>query len=123
MLLQIKIGVAPVNLIMEECAKEQLQLLAAAPRATPSAPQLEHHDALSHVGRGGVALVMGSEGLGLSPAVLRECSAISLPMSNDIESLNVAAAGAILMHLLSGQLGPTVLEAAALICKHKKHSA
>lgn len=53
----------------------------------------------------GVSLVLGSEGQGLSENVLRECTAVSIPMIGDMESLNVAAAGAILMWALSGRAG------------------
>ncbi len=52
-----------------------------------------------------VSLVLGSEGQGLSESVLRECTAVSIPMIGDMESLNVAAAGAIFMWALSGGAG------------------
>ncbi|GLC77281.1 hypothetical protein PLESTF_001914900 [Pleodorina starrii] len=56
---------------------------------------------------GGVALVLGSEGSGLSPAVRRMCSRVSVPMEGAMESLNVGVAGAILMFALSS--GPPQL--------------
>jgi tRNA G18 (ribose-2'-O)-methylase SpoU len=47
---------------------------------------------------GGIALVMGNEGWGLPSAVVEACDeAVMLPMSGDVDSLNVAAAGAIMM--------------------------
>jgi TrmH family RNA methyltransferase len=52
-----------------------------------------------------VSLVLGSEGQGLSESVLQECTAVSIPMIGDMESLNVAAAGAIFMWALSGRAG------------------
>ena len=51
--------------------------------------------------RTNVALVMGSEGQGLSQVMLQDCTAVSLPMTDGMESLNVSAAGAIFMALLS----------------------
>jgi len=50
----------------------------------------------------GVCLVLGSEGRGLSPAVLDAADAsVAIPMPGGLESLNVGAAGAILMYALS----------------------
>ena len=65
-----------------------------------------------HVGGGGldvlqrlsdvhVSLVVGSEGQGLSEAMRRECRLVSIPMSDEMESLNVATAASILMCFLS----------------------
>lgn len=43
-------------------------------------------------------IVFGSEGGGLSPAVLNACdAAFSLPMKNDVDSLNVASASAVFL--------------------------
>lgn len=46
------------------------------------------------------ALVFGNEGQGLSLESRQLCRRISIPISSQVESLNVAAAGAILMYLL-----------------------
>lgn len=48
-----------------------------------------------------VCLVLGSEGQGLSATALDVCSSISVPMDGDMESLNVAVAGGILMFALT----------------------
>jgi 23S rRNA (guanosine2251-2'-O)-methyltransferase len=49
--------------------------------------------------RGAVALVLGSEGKGLRPRVAKACDAlVFLPHRGRVESLNVSAAGAILMY-------------------------
>lgn len=66
------------------------------------------NNALAELANARISLVLGSEGQGLSPAVLRECQPVSIPMIGDMESLNVAAAGAILMWALSGSAGALV---------------
>jgi len=48
------------------------------------------------------ALVLGNEGNGLTEFARSHCNAtVSLPMKNNIESLNVSVAGSILMYLLA----------------------
>lgn len=48
---------------------------------------------------GGVALVFGAEGKGVRPLVRRTCDAtISIPLQNDVESLNVSVAAAVMMY-------------------------
>ena len=68
--------------------------------------------ALSKLANANVSLVLGSEGQGLSSEVLRECQPVNIPMLGDMESLNVAAAGAILMWALSGSAGALVSDLA-----------
>ena len=54
--------------------------------------------------RGPIALVVGSEGHGLSPAVRRRCDLfVRLPMRGSIGSLNAAVAGSILLFEVLGQ--------------------
>lgn len=48
-----------------------------------------------------VCLVLGTEGAGLSEAVLQHAAPIAVPMTGHMESLNVGVAGAILMFALS----------------------
>jgi len=48
----------------------------------------------------GLCLVMGSEGQGLSEEVAAACQPVEIPMSGDMESLNVGVAGGILMFAL-----------------------
>lgn len=53
--------------------------------------------------RGGVVLVLGSEGRGLRPRVAATCDGlISLPLRGRIESLSVSAAAAILLYAAAG---------------------
>jgi 23S rRNA (guanosine2251-2'-O)-methyltransferase len=54
--------------------------------------------------RGPIALVVGSEGHGLSPAVRRRCDLfVRLPMRGAIGSLNAAVAGSVLLFEVVGQ--------------------
>ena len=56
--------------------------------------------------RGKVALIVGGEGAGLPGAVTSNCHAlVSIPMAARVESLNVAAAGAILIYAARRQRG------------------
>ncbi len=48
-----------------------------------------------------VAIALGSEGPGLSATAFSQCDVIArIPMANDVDSLNVAAAGAVALHAL-----------------------
>jgi tRNA G18 (ribose-2'-O)-methylase SpoU len=52
---------------------------------------------------GGVAFLLGAEGLGLSDAALAASDfVVSIPMADKVDSLNVATAAAIAFHALSG---------------------
>jgi tRNA G18 (ribose-2'-O)-methylase SpoU len=52
---------------------------------------------------GRVAVVLGTEGDGLSPAALARCdSAVRIPMAPGVDSLNVAAASAVVFYALTG---------------------
>jgi tRNA G18 (ribose-2'-O)-methylase SpoU len=54
-------------------------------------------------------IVMGSEGMGISPAVLASCDeAVASPMQNDVDSLNVGTAGAIFLYEAFRQRSHTV---------------
>jgi 23S rRNA (guanosine2251-2'-O)-methyltransferase len=56
--------------------------------------------------RGPVAIVVGSEGQGLGPAVRRRCDAVlRIPMRGQVGSLNAAVAGSILLYEASSQRG------------------
>ena len=63
--------------------------------------------------RGPIALVIGSEGHGLSPAVRRRCDLfVRIPMRGAIDSLNAAVAGSILLFEVLGQRGEPAAAAA-----------
>jgi 23S rRNA (guanosine2251-2'-O)-methyltransferase len=56
--------------------------------------------------RGPVAIVVGSEGRGLGPAVRRRCDLlVRIPMHGRIDSLNAAVAGSILLYEAAAQRG------------------
>lgn len=57
---------------------------------------------------GKICLVIGGEANGISDEVMRECDAtVSIPMSGNIESLNAAVSGAVLMYELLRQKNRT----------------
>ena len=68
-----------------------IRAVAAVPRGGLDPDAIDWH--------GKVAIVLGSEGAGLPDEVTRNCHAlVSIPMAARVESLNVAAAGAILVY-------------------------
>lgn len=72
---------------------ERLKPLLADLEGTPlDAVQLE----------GGVALVMGNEARGVSEEAKQQCTAVTIPMPGEMESLNVSIAGSIMMYVLGG---------------------
>lgn len=59
---------------------------------------------LDRVARGGrIAIVLGPEGPGLSPTILRRCRPVGIPMSGGFDSLNVAVASGIALHYFTRQ--------------------
>jgi len=55
---------------------------------------------------GGIALVLGAEGKGLRPLVRRACDdAVAIPLSGQVESLNVSVAAALLLYEARRQRG------------------
>ena len=71
--------------------------LALDPRAVPV-------DDPAIIGAEKLALVLGSEGDGLAPATLARCDATAIiPMAPGVDSLNVAAAGAVAFWVVRGR--------------------
>jgi TrmH RNA methyltransferase len=74
--------------------RKSYRIIGAAPESGESA--------MKPVGGKPAALVLGNEERGLDPNVLAACDAIAtIPGSGRVQSLNVAAAAAILIHALS----------------------
>lgn len=71
------------------CAQHALTLLAADLGGEQLEPQ-----------SGSFALVLGSEGQGISPTVRHEATCLHIPMQHGFESLNVAAAASIFLYTL-----------------------
>ncbi len=56
--------------------------------------------------KGPLAIVLGAEGKGIRPLVLRGCDLlVRIPMHGKVASLNVAAAGAMLLYEATRQRG------------------
>ena len=51
----------------------------------------------------GKLLIVGNEGLGLSDKAQKHAKRVTIPMSGNMESLNVAVAGGIMMYALKGR--------------------
>ncbi len=77
--------------IEEIARKQRLRPLIADPRGEP----------LVETECGPLLLVLGSEAHGPSPSLFTTASRIAIPLKAEVESLNVAIAGAILMYALS----------------------
>ena len=70
---------------------------------TPDADATPLPEALSPLGDGPVALMLGAEGPGLTPAALAAADErVTIPMAPGVDSLNVAAAATVACWLLAG---------------------
>ena len=90
--------------------EQGLACLAADPRARPVSASASGGDAAAGAAAGSyreqlsglrLCLCLGNEGQGLSQDLAARCTAIGIPHSGDMESLNVSVAGSILMMALS----------------------
>lgn len=87
--LPVMTGVAP-NQLLELHDRHSLQLVAAAGEG--------ECDYCDHDWRCPTILLLGNEGRGVSPELLSRCDQrLRIPMANGVESLNVAAAGAVML--------------------------
>ena len=76
-----------------------IRCLAAHPR--PDGTILSHADF-----SGDCCVVFGSEGQGISPQVLAACDeAVTIPMANEVDSLNVSASAAVFLYEVNRQRG------------------
>ena len=82
-----------------------LQAFGAVPKGSAGPHILpEKGSPSSHDQQPGWCLVLGSEGQGLCQAALDLCRPLTIPMSGDMESFNVAQAGAMLMFAMSSSV-------------------
>ena len=71
--------------------QHKIRCLAAHPHTRRTVSQADF--------TGDCCLVLGSEGYGISPAVLAACDeAVAIPMSSGVDSLNVGSAGAVFLY-------------------------
>ena len=93
--LPVATGMLPVALL--DCTRGNgLRTIAAVPRAGRDPAAIDW--------TGGVALLVGGEGAGLEDAIVTACDdCVTIPMAPTVESLNVAAAGAILVYAARSQ--------------------
>jgi len=92
------VGGMPTASVMTCLKTGGIRSIAAVPRGG------QDPDAIDW--RGKVALLVGGEGAGLSDEVTSQSDAlVSIPMAVRVESLNVAAAGAILVYAARRQRG------------------
>jgi len=82
----------------EELARAGKELGMELYAAEPSASENVDPERARSVPK--ACLVLGTEGKGLSDDALRACKPVSIPMSGEMESLNVGVAGAVLMFLM-----------------------
>ncbi len=100
---KLPLGAGSLEDLAALAARHGLARVAAEPRAggagvAAGAPRAA---AGARAPAAGVCLVLGSEGQGLSAEARALCTPVGIEMPGDMESLNVAAAGAILMAFLS----------------------
>ena len=84
------------NLKLVECLRE---LRARGVRCLAAHPHTDKKFLSSADFSGDCCIVFGSEGDGISPAVLETCDeAVSIPMPPTVDSLNVGAAAAVFLY-------------------------
>lgn len=89
---------------LHELTSSGFELLALTPDASAaSIDQLRYPDDAK------LALLLGAEGPGLSARALNAALPVRIPMSNGVDSLNVAAAAAVACHALRGRPAATPL--------------
>lgn len=80
-----------VDAVLAALREAQVALLASVPRDAASMHEVDL--------RGSVALLLGSEGAGLAPAIVeRADQRVAIPMDGAVDSLNVAVAAALLVY-------------------------
>ncbi len=91
---------APWSLPFRQGSCEELLALIGTLGAQPLVADLHGAPLSACKAKPPLALILGSEGQGVDPKLKRGAASIAIPMRGRMESLNVAAAGAILMYSL-----------------------
>ncbi len=91
---------APLRFPVVKGSWEELDLLLVEKKLIKVVADLKGKSPSSF--QGALALVLGNEGQGPSEDALRGAKKVTISMSPEMESLNVAVAGGILMHHLGG---------------------
>jgi tRNA G18 (ribose-2'-O)-methylase SpoU len=92
---------------MQQLPEALRELRARGVRCLAAHPHTEKKFLWQADFRGDCCLVFGSEGNGLSPAVLAACDeAVAVPMADGVDSLNVAAAAAVFLYEAARQRSP-----------------
>lgn len=92
------VGGTPSAALLSCLKSGGIRSIAAVPRGGEDPEEIDW--------RGKVALFVGGEGAGLPEEVTSQCDAlVSIPMAAHVESMNVAAAGAILIYAARRQRG------------------
>lgn len=83
---------------------EQLKQLIKSNKLTPIVADLHGEPLGTAEVKGARLLVLGNEARGISEEAKTVCKAVTIPMSGQMESLNVSVAGGIMMHALGKKL-------------------
>lgn len=120
--MQIEVLSGSLEQLTELTTEQGVRLVAAA--AGPKMQECGEQGAVapglvSDLGDLRVALVLGSEGQGLTEALESLCTPVSIPMSEHVDSLNVGVAGSMLMLVLSSALQPVLSSMHTQLCASK----
>lgn len=122
---QVNICSGSWNDVCANIKDQGFTLVAAEPSSRAGdAEDVSAADAIHKLGNLRVALVLGSEGQGVTPEVLRDCMPVGIPMPGNMESLNVGVAGAMLMLVFSSALEPLLVSVGSrLTTPRRSHSS
>lgn len=99
---------AQLHLPLKRGSWEQLKDLCHLNKMTPIVAELHGDDIRTLMPPSNPLLILGNEGQGINPIASAWCRKVTIPMTSNMESLNVSVAGSILMFLLNNPSGPHV---------------
>lgn len=91
--LRLPTVVAPVDEMVVGLQAAGVEVLALTPGARETVDRVDR--------KGRTAILLGSEGPGLSADIIARCRPVAIRMAGDFDSLNVATAGAVALHQLT----------------------